>query len=220
MDPRERNATPVEVLRTALDGRQAAIWTALPCIVNTFDPVAMTLTAQPTSLIPYRNPSGKLELLQMPLLLDCPVMFPGGGGVTLTFPVKQGDECLMVFASRCIDSWWQSGGVQAPSEFRMHDLSDGFAFVGVRSQPRRLTVSTGAAQLRSDSGLTIVEVDGDGEIINLTSPNPITITAPGLHVTGAIIAGFGGMDAVNVQTHVHGGVQTGGSETDAPVPGS
>lgn len=219
MDPRERNASPVEVLQGAMDGRQAEIWTALPCIVETFDPVAMTLTAQPSTLIQYRNPQGGLDLLQMPLLLDCPVMFPGGGGVTLTFPVRKGDECLVVFASRCIDSWWQSGGVQAPSEFRMHDLSDGFAFVGVRSQPRRFTVGS-VAQLRSDSGMTSVDVDGDGEIINLTSPNPVTITAPALHVTGAIVAGFGGLDAVNVQTHIHSGVMEGGSVTTAPVAGT
>jgi hypothetical protein len=44
-------------------------------------------------------------------------------------------------------------------EFRMHDLSDGFAFVGPRSTPRVLSgVSTTATQLRSDDGATMVEV--------------------------------------------------------------
>ena len=68
-----------------------------------------------------------------------PVVFPGGGGFALTFPVAAGDECLVVFASRCIDAWWQSGGVGEPMEPRMHDLSDGFALIGVRSQPAHVS---------------------------------------------------------------------------------
>ena len=33
------------------------------------------------------------------------MVFPGGGGFALTFPVAAGDECLVVFASRCIDDY-------------------------------------------------------------------------------------------------------------------
>ncbi|MGC8050122.1 Gp138 family membrane-puncturing spike protein, partial [Salmonella enterica] len=78
---------------------------------------------------------------------------------SMTFPVAQGDECLVVFASRCIDSWWQSGGIQEQAELRMHDLSDGFAILGFRSQPRALSnISTTSAQLRSDDGATFIDL--------------------------------------------------------------
>src|SRR5260363_73502 len=53
----------------------------------------------------------RTEAVELPLLGDVPVFFPRGGGCTLTFPVQKGDECVVVFASRCIDGWWQSGGV-------------------------------------------------------------------------------------------------------------
>lgn len=56
--------------------------------------------------------------MDLPILPDVPVVFPGGGGFALTFPVAAGDECLVVFASRCIDAWWQSGGVGEPMEPR------------------------------------------------------------------------------------------------------
>lgn len=89
-------------------------------------------------------------------------------GVTLTFPVQPGDECLIVFTSRGFDNWWQSGGIQPPMEARMHDLSDGFVFLGFRSQPRKLSnVSTTTCQLRSDDGVTLVELDAKNQTVNI-----------------------------------------------------
>lgn len=244
MRPGERLNDFQEALLAALGGFEARVWTALPGLVNSFDATAMTCTVQPTIMGSYRDAAGTLQNVTMPLLLDCPVVFPGGGGVTLTFPLAAGDEVLVVFSSRCIDAWWQSGGVQPQAEFRMHDLSDGFVIAGVRSQPRRLTVSTSAAQLRTDSGNTLIEINPSGELMTLKSPNPITVDAPGLIVNGylqtnsvagadasatihgdikadgAVTAGQGTGDEVNLQTHTHGGVQAGGAHTAEPDAGT
>lgn len=116
MDRRERWAEPVEALRAALDGRQAEMWTALPGIVQSFDPAAMTVSVQPAVAGRISDEAGKAASVDLPILPDVPVVFPGGGGFALTFPVAAGDECLVVFASRCIDAWWQSGGVGEPME--------------------------------------------------------------------------------------------------------
>lgn len=184
MDRRERLDDPQEALRAAMDGRQAAIWTLMPGIIESFDPVAMTCVVQPSIQGRLLAPDGSAKMINMPLLLDCPVEFPGGGGVTLTFPITKGDECTVKFASRCIDAWWQQGGVQPPAEFRIHDLSDGFAFVGVRSQPRVLTgVSTDSAQIRSDDGTIVLEVSAGGAVI--------VADAPSTETTGNLVAGTG-----------------------------
>ena len=166
MDRREQLDDPVEALRTALDGRQAEIWTALPGIVAAFDPDAMTVSVQPAVKGTIVGEDGTARQVPLPLLVDVPVCFPQGGGFIFTFPIKPGDECLVVIASRCIDSWWQSGGVQAPAERRMHDLSDGFALVGPRSQPRRLApgVDPEAVQLRSEDGADYVEMAPGGKV--------------------------------------------------------
>ncbi|MCT9017100.1 Gp138 family membrane-puncturing spike protein, partial [Cupriavidus gilardii] len=118
MDRRERIDDPEVALRAAFDGLRARIWTALPGIIHSFDADAMTCEVQPTIKIPVRKLDGTIESVALPLLVDCPVQFPSGGNCTLTFPVKPGDECLVVFASRCIDAWWQSGGVQEQAELR------------------------------------------------------------------------------------------------------
>ena len=164
MDRKERYSDPQEAMRSALFGAQSRLWTSLPGIVDSFDPARMVCNVQPTITALARRDDGVIDEIQMPLLLDCPVVFPGGGGVTLTFPIAPGDEVLVVFASRCIDSWWQLGGVQGQAELRMHNLSDGFVLPGVRSQPRRLPVDTTAAQLRSDDGATYIEILPGGKV--------------------------------------------------------
>lgn len=189
MDSRERMNDPIVGLSVALNGWQSKIQTAVPGIIQSFDPDSMTCTVQPAINGQVRDESGTLTGVELPLLVDCPVQFPAGGGCTLTFPVKQDDECLIVFASRCIDSWWQSGGIQAQAELRMHDLSDGFVLLGFRSQPRVIGgISGTAAQLRTDDGAAFVEVDSATHAINITTTAPINVTSTAsANVTAPII---------------------------------
>jgi len=187
MDRRERWGDPEEALQIALQGLQAKMWTALPGIVQSFNADALTVVVQPAIGGVHFGPDGEASATQLPLLLDVPVVFPRGGGCTLTFPVAAGDECLVVFSSRPIDSWWQSGGVQRPAHARMHSLADGFAFVGPMSQGRVLTgVSTSQVQLRTDDGQTHIAIDPGTHAVDVASPASITLTAPTVVINGLL----------------------------------
>lgn len=186
MDRRERFDDPVEAQRAALDGRQAELWTALPGVVQSFDPVAMTVSVQPAIKGRVSLPDGSAVSVSLPLLVDVPVVFPCGGGYTLTFPVAPGDDCLVVFASRCIDGWWQVGGVQEPLETRMHDLSDAFCLVGPRSQPAVIPdVSTTTTQLRTDDGQVYVELAQDGQVVTINTPGRVVINAAQVEINAS-----------------------------------
>ncbi|MDD2056621.1 hypothetical protein NPS58_04060 [Pseudomonas putida] len=197
----------------------------MPGIIQSFDPGAMTCTVQPAIQAYVRDESGNLTSTNLPLLLDCPVQFPAGGGCTLTFPVAPGDECLVVFASRCIDSWWQSGGIQNQAELRMHDLSDGFALLGFRSQPRVIgAISGSAAQLRSDDGVAFVEVNPATHAINATTTGPLNLTAPLVTINGDVqvngrVDTTGDVKAgvISLQQHRTSGVTPGSGTSGAPV---
>ena len=205
MDRRERYGDPEEAMRLAFEGMQAGLWTAMPGIVQSFNAAQQTCVIQPALLANLLQPDGTTKSIRLPLLLDCPVFFPGGGGVTLTFPLKQGDECLTVFASRCIDAWWQSGGIQVQAELRMHDLSDGFCFAGFRSVPNVFeNISTTTAQLRSADGLEVVELDPVNGIVN--------IKAPEVNILGVLT-----INGVPFLAHAHTGVQAGASNTGGVV---
>jgi hypothetical protein len=225
MDRRERLGDLNEAILAALQGWQAQMWTALPARIISFDAAKMTVQAQPVLQIQVRDPKGNWNWVSMPPISDCPVMFPGGGGFTLTFPVAADDECLLVFANRCIDLWWQNGdGVHIQADYRMHDLSDGFAFVGVRSQPRALgNVQTNKVELRNDGRSMYVQIDSSGGI-KLKATTLVTIDAPDVTLTGNLTAAgtiTGTTDVVAgtkaLKAHVHSGVQSGGSNTGGPV---
>lgn len=230
----ERYEDPQVALTAVLAGWQSDLWTALPAIVQSFNPAAMTCEVQPAIRIQFTSPvNGEKTWIQVPMLLDCPVVFPSGGGVTLTFPIQPGDEVLVVLASRCIDGWWDLGGIQNQPVLRMHDLSDGFVLPGIRSRPRTLAaVSTTTAQLRSDDGAAFVELDPVSKDVIVQTPSDLqataataTITAPTINLNGNVnISGnlaVGGTltnDGTNVgKAHAHNGVQPGVGVSGPPV---
>lgn len=241
MDRRERFNDPEEDTRMALDSAAASLWVALPAIVESVNFTAMTITAQPALTGTQNAPDGSTSSVKMPLLVDVPIMFQGGGGYSITLPIAKGDECLIIFADRCIDAWWQSGGVQAPMESRMHDLSDGFALVGVRSQPKVVPdISTSNLHIRSDDGSVFIEVDKTGKV-NITAPTSVTVDTPittftgnvkingtatvdgASTLTGAVSAGStisasGNVTGagISLNSHIHSGVMPGGGATGAP----
>lgn len=152
---------------------------SIPGIIQSFDPETVTCVVQPAIKGAVPNDSGVPVSSDMTLLMDVPVMFPRGGGCTLTFPIKPGDECLIVFGDRCIDFWWQSGGVQEPVDDRQHDLSDAFAIVGPQSQAKKISgISMSGAQLRTDDGAAFVEVAA-GHAITVQTPGKLTASAQG-----------------------------------------
>lgn len=187
MDRRERTNALDVALRAAFDGKQAEMWCALPGIIESVDlGNAMTCVVQPALQGRVQAKDGTFSWQTMPLCVDVPVLFQSGGGFTLTFPIKKNDECLIIFSSRCIDAWWQSGGIGVQAELRMHDLSDGFALVGPRSLPNTIDgISTTATQLRSDDGSTYVEV-AEGTI-KLKAPTSVTIDSPLTTLTGDLV---------------------------------
>lgn len=166
MDRRERFNDLNVALLAALSGWQAGIWTAMPGILQSFDPDARTATVQIAIQPNVLAPDGSEASVTISVLQDCPVVFPRGGGYELTFPLVENDEGLVVLSSRCIDSWWESGGVQPQSERRMHDLSDGFFLAGVYSKKNKPSVgaSAAAAQLRSLDGKNHVSVGTEIEL--------------------------------------------------------
>ncbi len=194
-----------QIFTQALNARLASVWTTMPGIVQSFDPVKQTAEVKPAIRAVQFDQDGNSTPVELPLLVDCPVIFPSGGGFTLTFPVTLGNECVIFFGARCIDAWWQSGGVQNQAAMRMHDLSDGFVLVGVSSVPNVIAnISTTATQLRSADGQTYVEV-GPSEIkvvaqtVNVQATNA-TVTASNSASIDAPTVDVNATSAANITT--------------------
>ncbi|PQK95858.1 Gp138 family membrane-puncturing spike protein [Pantoea ananatis] len=152
---------------------------SMPGIIESFDPIACTCSVQPALKGQEADALGNFKSALLPVLVDVPVIFPRGGGCTITFPVKAGDECLVIFSDRCIDFWWQNGGVQEPVDPRQHDLSDAFAIVGPQSQANVIgSVSTTTLQMRTDDGAAYIELDPNSNSVNVVAPGGFNVTTP------------------------------------------
>ena len=148
----ERFDSPEEETQLGLDNAAAKMRVSIPGIIESFDSERQTATVQPAITENIRLGQSEARPTRLPLLTDVPVLFPRAGGYSITFPVKNGDECLLIFADMCIDGWWQSGGVQDQIETRRHDLSDAVAILGITSIPKALkNFSVNSMQMRSES---------------------------------------------------------------------
>ncbi len=137
------------------------------------------------------------EKRDLPIFKDVPVVFLQGGANNLAFPVKVGDDCLLMVNERCFDNWYEGVDFETPPDARMQDYSDTFALVGINPEKSAISIPTGNetvhnGDLHIEGGL---RVEGN-------------ITA-----TGDIVAGNG---AVSLLNHTHGGVKPGGSSTFKP----
>lgn len=215
-----RPANEQDTVNQIQSNSNAAVKNALPGIIRSFDPETVTCDVDVAIIARMTKPGTveedyQYESVRYPILVDLPVVFPRGGGVTLTFPIKEGDECLIVFSSRSIDFWWQNGGVQERADGRVLDLSDAFVIPGPQSQAQKISgISTSAAQLRTDDGAAFVEVAAGGAI-TITS-SQITLNGP-VQVNGTITStGDQTANGISQINHTHGGVQSGGSNTGKP----
>jgi phage baseplate assembly protein gpV len=179
----EQRLTPAPADRFALkDSIFQGLRVALPAVVKAFrtgPPAVVDIVAASKELFQLNTGSDSAVSLQtvsvnLPLIQDVPVLVPSAGGWSLTFPIKAGDECLIVFSDTALDAWLQNGGVDnEPISCRRHDLSDAVAIFGLRSTPRGLpSYSTSSAQLRNDDASVVIDL----------APAGITITAPAVTV--------------------------------------
>ena len=214
MDNRTRYEDMTEAVDSAISSRLAEVQTALPCTVVSVDFAKQTCVLQPTVKARVRKADGTSEWIRYPQLVDVPLHFPTGGGVTMTFPVKEGDEALAIMSSRTPDTWQQQGGEQQMVDGRSHDLSSAFAMVGFKNEGAALSgVSDNSTQIRSTDGKTVIDLKPGSGLTFTQGGVSMAMTESGVEFTGGTLKHNG----KNIgDTHVHGGIVPGGSDTSTP----
>ena len=123
---------PIDLI-TLLQRVKSDVLTTMCCVqigtIQSYDNVKNS--AQVTVNFKRKYATG--EIIDYPVLGDCPVFVLGGGGAQISMPIAKGDECIVLFNDRNIDNWWLSGRVEPPSDTRCHSIADGIVIVGIRS---------------------------------------------------------------------------------------
>ena len=127
-----QSPTFAEVLRTAMDSHTADLHVAMPGRVESYDSTNQSVSVQPLIRRGYTGEDGERAVESLPVITGVPVVFPGTGGVSITWPVAAGDTVLLVFSESSIDKWLSRGGEVDPLDDRKHTLSDAIAIPGLR----------------------------------------------------------------------------------------
>jgi hypothetical protein len=172
--------TPTEIERLRLESQvfkavaksvSYGLRVSLPGKVKSFDSNKQTVSVD-LAIKERITINNVTQDITIPTLLDVPIGLPRSGGYALTMPVTEGTECWVIFGDRCINTWWANGGVGVQERFRAHSLSDGYALLGVWSQPNVLSnYDNDKAILRTDDKTVFLGIDVDGIV---TSGSPVS----------------------------------------------
>src|SRR6185312_7723646 len=152
------------------------------------------------------------NVMALPVLYGLPYLRWQGGASAVILDPAVNDIGLVCFADRDVSAVIASGQQSAPGSNRRFSLADGF-YVGatLNAEPTQYVQFSAA-------GITVVSPTA----IDIKAP---TITLDGsVHVTGAqtndsTITASGDVKGggTSLHTHVHSGVQSGGSDSEPPV---
>lgn len=140
-----------------------------------------------------------------------------------TFPIKEGDECLLFFSDREIESWFINGNTNPLAHSRMHDETDCIAVLGLRSLPKMIQVLTDCLHLfygNSNIQIKSNEIVTNTATLTNNISTAINVTTPAINVTGNTIQ-TGDITATNLgaTAAASGTFQTQDSKTVTVVNG-
>lgn len=146
-------------LSGTLDRKSRALMLQFNChavaTVQSFNSAELTVTATINYPKTFYRPDPVTGIISpisisYPVLVDCPVMLPQGGGFAVTCPIQQGDTCVILFNDRALDNWFKTGQILPLNSNRLHAFEDGMAFVGLRAATNPLNNYEAAAAVIQD----------------------------------------------------------------------
>ena len=177
------SGSKVTKINNLIDKKIDLIHTTTIGVIQSFDAETQTAVVQPA--IKRLVTTDKQETVvydyeDYNLLVNVPVVFNGGGGWFMTFPVAQGDECLLFSMERSIGKWKKNGGVQEQSHYtRKLSLKDAVALVGIQSKASSLpNFNASEPELRNREGDIKLSMTEEGLSVtgNLDITGDVTIT--------------------------------------------
>lgn len=123
-----------ELLKEAVEICAGDIRVSLPGRIERYDASKQLADVKPMVRRRLRGDDGD-ELIDMPVITNVPIEFPGCGDWFISWPIAPGNTVRLTFADFSIDAWISHGGITDAPDGRLHHLSDATAYPGLRAQP-------------------------------------------------------------------------------------
>lgn len=160
----DQTPTLTDVLEAVFRSFVAQQFTAMPGIVEAYDPVLQRVDVQPAIKATHEDEAGPVVEAE-PIIPSVPVLFLGGGGSHLTHPIAKGDPVLLVFGAP-IKAWLTLGGVVDPRAVHRNHLGDAIAIPGLRPRPQVIKPAPStSAMVLTASDLRLGGADADQAVV-------------------------------------------------------
>lgn len=169
----------VDQIKLAIKEQVNNIHTCLPGEIVSVDKRKGLVEVQPKAQMTFSNGT----TLDFPIIAGVPLVFPQGGDASITFPVKEGDQCLIVFSEQPLDYWFGEG--EASPNVK-HGLSGAIAIPGLMkeiSDDFALALEKNEMIIRN--GVSVVELS-DKKITVSQNNTEIVVNKEGIAVRGDI----------------------------------
>ena len=208
--------------------------TCIPAIVDEFDPATQRVSATPAIKAKYIAPDQTVSYIEYPKITNIPLALIKSSGLVVTYPIKKGQNCTLIFSQRSIDNFLLDGTKPAePFEgdnpkicsLRCMDLTDALCFPGVVTNNEAISnYNNDALEMRNRDGTTKVSVTQNGlnfiqggATISLSN-GEVSINASAINITGpTTITGQTTINGHDFDTHTHSGVTPGQGNTGGVV---
>lgn len=168
----------------------------LPAQVIAYDRASNRAQVQP---LIYVITTDNRRIVRAPVA-SVPVLQLGGGGFVLSFPIKPGDLGWIKANDRDISNFKTNYVNASPQTYRKHTFEDAMFIPDTMLKGVTLADNDGVCLQNTDGSVSLVLLD-----------DRMVITAPNVDINGITT-----INGIIFDTHVHGGVQTGGSDTIGP----
>ena len=189
---------------------------ALPGIITSYDAGSNRASVKPSGN--YKAKDGRA--VPYPVIYNAPVVFPtgSGGSAGVTFPIKSGDGCLIVFSDESLTGYLS--GNANPGDPRKHSMNDAIVIPGLYANGVTSEVEYPNETCMTCEG-SIARLNGSHLIIALANGTTITIDeglsgnfANGTELT--ISSGDLVVNSISHCHHTHPGIEPGPTNTGEP----
>ena len=126
------------------------------------------------SIQQIRDIDNERQYVDLPKLTNVPIVSPCSNalGLSITIPVRKGDEVVLLISDRSLDNWQLDGGIQRPAyetEIRHHDLSDSLCIPSALTIAALDSYNNDAVQIGSSTvNVTVTSENVDVNAKNVT----------------------------------------------------
>jgi hypothetical protein len=191
-----------DLIRAHIEHALHQVHTAMPCRVQSYDPVLQVADLVPLVRCAVHDPDGGITHEDYPVLPCVPVVFPRTADHFIAFAIQPGDMGVALFCEDAIGHWRAGGGdVTDPGFLGRHHLGAGVFIPGLFDRSRKLAnapayvADTGAPRLvigSDDTAGTRVTFNNGGSLkITQGSTVVFQLDADGTtHIGGAAASQF------------------------------